>query len=201
MTLFRRARPDRDGLWIVAGLGNPGERYERTRHNAGAMTLDVLAERAGARMKRHKTRCLVAETDISGQRAALARPLSYMNESGRPLGELARWYGTPAGRVIVLHDEIDIPFGDVRVKSGGGTAGHNGLKSIAAHLKTNDFVRIRVGVGRPRAERGAVGHVLGPFSRQEAAGLQDLLERAADAAEDVIARGVERAMTDFNART
>lgn len=200
MSFFRRARSDGDGPWIVAGLGNPGERYERTRHNAGSMALEVLARRTGAAFKRHKTRCLVAETDIGGRRTALARPMSYMNESGGPLGELARWFHSPPERVVVIHDEIDIPFGEVRIKNGGGTAGHNGLKSIASHLKTNDFVRIRVGVGRPRREGGAVGHVLGPFSRQEAAGLDELLERAADAAEVVIEHGLERAMNEFNSR-
>lgn len=200
MSFLRRLRADEQGRWVVAGLGNPGDRYERTRHNAGTMALEVLCERAGATLKKHKTRCLVAETTIAGEGVALARPMSYMNESGRPLGELVRWYQTSPERVVVLHDEIDIPFGEIRVKSGGGTAGHNGLKSIASHLGTNSFVRVRIGVGRPRGEAGAVGHVLGAFSRQEAADLRDLLERAADAAEAVVGGGVARAMTEFNQR-
>ena len=153
MPLFRRgpskhAAGDR---WIVAGLGNPGDRYERTRHNAGAMVLGVLLERTGASFKRHKSGSLAAETNIEGRRVVLARGMTFMNESGRPLGELARWYRTPAEQFVVVHDEIDIPFGTVRIKLGGGTAGHNGLRSIESHLSTRDFLRVRVGVGRPRA--------------------------------------------------
>src|ERR671915_540202 len=185
MSLFRRRSEDGE-RWIVAGLGNPGERYAGTRHNAGALVVERLAERADANFKRHKSGCLVAETDIAGHRVVLARPMSYMNESGRPLRELAAFYKVPPERIVVVHDELDIPFGEVRIKHGGGTAGHNGLGSIVNHLKSRDFVRVRVGVGRPRERAGAADHVLDTFSGAERKELPDLLERAADAVERIL---------------
>jgi PTH1 family peptidyl-tRNA hydrolase len=202
MPLFRRgpskhATGDR---WIVAGLGNPGDRYERTRHNAGAMVLAVILERTGLTLKRHKSGSLIAEATIEGRRVVLARGMTFMNESGRPLGELVRWYKTPAERFVVVHDEIDIPFGTVRVKVGGGTAGHNGLRSIESHLGTRDFLRVRVGVGRPRGLGDPVDHVLSDFSASERMELPDVLSRAADAVEMIIASGSERAMNEVNTR-
>lgn len=199
MPFFRRAAPESD-LWIVAGLGNPGERYAGTRHNAGALVIGVLAERAGVSLKSHKSGCAVGETTIGGTRVALARPMSYMNESGRPLRALAHWYKVALDRLVVVHDEIDIPFGEIRIKLGGGTAGHNGLASIVAHLHGKDFVRVRVGVGRPRGDAGAAGHVLDRFSGAERKELPDLLERSADAVESVIERGPEPAQNEFNTR-
>ena len=204
MRLWRRSsgRADAGGesRYVVVGLGNPGQRYAETRHNAGALALDVLLERAGGRLKSHKSGCLVAEVTLRGDRVVLARPTSYMNESGRPVGGLLRWYKQPPANLIVVHDEIDIPFGDVRVKSGGGTAGHNGLGSIVRHLGTKDFVRVRVGVGRPPGAREAAGHVLAGFSAGERKELPFVLIAAADAAEAVVADGVERAMNEFNTR-
>lgn len=203
MRLFRRSSGEADageGRYVVVGLGNPGSRYADTRHNAGALTLDVLLERTGGTFKSHKSGCLVAEMSLRDARAVLARPTSYMNESGRPVGALLRWYKQPPANLIVVHDEIDIPFGDVRVKSGGGTAGHNGLGSIVDHLGTKDFVRIRVGVGRPPGARGAAGHVLAGFSAGERKDLPFVLIAAADAVEAVVADGVERAMNEFNTR-
>ena len=201
MPLFRRAphedAPDRS---IVVGLGNPGDEYASTRHNAGARVVEVLLDRAGASFKRHKSGCLVAETTLAGRRVALARPISYMNESGGPVGRLARWYKVPASDLVVVHDEIDIPFGEVRVKVGGGTAGHNGLGSLVSHLGTKDFIRVRVGVGRPRGRSGAVDHVLNGFSSAERKVLPDLLDRAADAVERMLEVGVERAMNEVNTR-
>jgi PTH1 family peptidyl-tRNA hydrolase len=200
--LFRRrsSEPPTGARWIVAGLGNPGDRYARTRHNIGAMVIAVLLERVGASLKRHKTGSLVAETTIEGRRVVLARAMSHMNESGRPLGELARWYKTPAERFVAVHDEIDIPFGTVRVKLGGGTAGHNGLRSVESHLGTKDFLRVRVGVGRPRGLGDAVDHVLSEFSASERKELPDVLSKAADAVELIIASGSERAMNEVNTR-
>jgi peptidyl-tRNA hydrolase, PTH1 family len=180
------------------GLGNPGQRYARTRHNAGAMVLDELLDRSGAKLKSHKSGCLVAEVTMAGERVVLARPTSYMNESGRPIRELARWYKVEAGDIIVVHDEIDLPFGEVRIKSGGGTAGHNGLGSIVNHLSTKDFTRVRVGVGRPRGE--GVEHVLGEFSGAQRKELPDVIARAADATERILEAGLERAMNETNTR-
>ncbi len=185
---------------VVVGLGNPGERYAQTRHNAGVLAIDVLLERSGGRLKSHKSGCLVAEGSLAGQRVVLARPTSYMNESGRPVGGLVRWYKQPPANLVVVHDELDIPFGEVRVKSGGGTAGHNGLGSIVNHLGTKDFTRVRVGIGRPPGVKGAVGHVLDGFSAAERKELPFVLGEAADAVEAIVEHGVERAMNEFNTR-
>ena len=182
------------------GLGNPGEKYAGTRHNAGALTIDVLLERVGGSMKSHKSGCLVAEGSLAGERVVLARPTSYMNESGRPVGGLVRWYKQPPENLVVVHDELDIPFGEVRVKAGGGTAGHNGLGSIVDHLGTKDFLRVRVGIGRPPGFKGAVGHVLNGFSAAERKELPFVLGEAADAVETIVGHGVERAMNEFNTR-
>ena len=185
---------------VVVGLGNPGERYAHTRHNAGVLTIDVLLERAGGRLKSHKSGCLVGEASLRGARVVLARTTSYMNESGRPVRQLLQWYKQPVENLIVVHDEIDIPFGEVRVKAGGGTAGHNGLGSIVNHLGTKDFARVRVGVGRPPGAKDAAGHVLAGFSAGERKELPFLLVAAADAVESIVHDGVERAMNEFNTR-
>ncbi|MFN2587466.1 MAG: aminoacyl-tRNA hydrolase [Actinomycetota bacterium] len=202
MPLFRRsAHHARNGdRHVVVGLGNPGERYARTRHNAGALTIGVLLERTGGTLKSHKSGCLVAEGSLGGTRVVLARPTSYMNESGRPVGALLRWYKQPAGNLVVVHDELDIPFGEVRVKAGGGTAGHNGLGSIVGHIGTKEFARVRVGIGRPPGFKDAVGHVLEGFSAAERKELPFVLEAAADAVEAVVTSGIERAMNEFNTR-
>jgi PTH1 family peptidyl-tRNA hydrolase len=164
------------------------------------MAAEVLAERAGARFKSHKSGCLIAEGNLAGERVVVARPTSFMNESGRPTRKLLDWYKTPMSKLIVLHDEIDIPFGEIRIKEGGGTAGHNGLRSLVSHLGTNDFVRVRFGVSRPRGRDATVGHVLDRFSGSERKDLPGLIERAADAAERVIEVGAERAMNEINTR-
>ena len=185
---------------IVAGLGHPGDRYAGTRHNIGVLAVEALLERTGSSFKRHKSGCLVADTTLAGERVALARPTSYMNESGGPVGRLMRWYKVDPRDLVVVHDEIDIPFGEIRIKLGGGTAGHNGLRSLVSHLGTNDFPRVRVGVGRPRGRSGAVGHVLDSFSSAERKELPDLLDRAADAVERILEAGLERAMNEVNTR-
>jgi PTH1 family peptidyl-tRNA hydrolase len=164
------------------------------------MVIAVLLDRVGASLRRHKTGSLVAETTIEGRRVVLARVMTYMNDSGRPLAQLVRWYKTPVDRFVAVHDEIDIPFGTVRVKFGGGTAGHNGLRSIESHLGTKDFLRVRVGVGRPRGQGDAVDHVLSEFRASERKELPDVLSKAADAVELIIANGSERAMNEVNTR-
>ena len=197
MSLFRKSPSDE--RWLVIGLGNPGERYAATRHNAGAMVIDEVTQRLGTKLKSHRSGCLVAEGLLCGEKLVAARPTSYMNESGRPVRQLAAFYKTPPGKVIVVHDELDIPFGDIRVKEGGGTAGHNGLKSVASHLGTKDFPRIRFGIGRPRGG-DAVDYVLQRFSGSERKDLPDLLTRAVDVVERILEHGTERAMNEFNTR-
>lgn len=189
-----------EGRWIVVGLGNPGERYARTRHNAGYMVVSVLLERAGMRLKTHKSGCVVAETNLAGRPVVLARPTSYMNESGNPVRALVRFYKVPPEQLILVHDEIDIPFGSVRIKSGGGTAGHNGLASVGSHLGTKDFVRVRVGVSRPRGRQDPADYVLGEFSAAERSELPLVLDGAADAVERILEVGVERTMNEVNTR-
>jgi PTH1 family peptidyl-tRNA hydrolase len=199
MRLFRRdSEHSGDGQrWAVVGLGNPGERYAGNRHNAGAMVLGYLTQE---RFKTHKSGCLVAETSVAGQRAVLARPMSFMNESGRPVRQLLDWYKIPVEQLIVAYDELDIRFGEIRIKSGGGTAGHNGVKSLVAHLGTNDFLRVRVGVSRPSGPQDPADYVLSDFSSAQKKELDEVLSRAATAVEKILEDGPERAMNDINER-
>ena len=199
MAFFRRSAGDPE-RWVVVGLGNPGEQYAKTRHNAGVMVVERLVDQIGATLKAHKSGALVAEGMLGGEKVTVARPTSYMNESGRNVRALLDFYKTPLDHFILVHDEIDIPFGEVRLKLDGGTAGHNGLKSVANHLSSKEFVRIRVGVGRPRGSSDAAGHVLQRFSGAEKAELPDLIERAADAVERVIEVGPTKAQNEINTR-
>jgi peptidyl-tRNA hydrolase, PTH1 family len=198
MRWLRRSHVEDDDRWLVAGLGNPGERYATTRHNVGILVLDVLLRRTGASLRRHKSGCLIAEEALAGRKVILTRTLSYMNESGRPLRDLARFYKIPVEAMIVVHDELDIPFGSVRVKVDGGTAGHNGLRSLESHFRSRDYTRVRVGIGRPSGRSDATGHVLDAFSSSERRVLEDVLERAADAVERILEIGPDRAMNEVN---
>ncbi|MGH2698719.1 MAG: aminoacyl-tRNA hydrolase [Actinomycetota bacterium] len=200
MHIFRRSRAESDGRLVVAGLGNPGERYAGTRHNAGAMVIDELLRRTGSKLKSHRSSCLIAEVVLAQRKVTLARTTSYMNESGRPLGQLMRFYKVEPSDLVVVHDEIDLPFGRVRLKFGGGTAGHNGLRSVVSHLGTKDFVRVRLGVGRPRGNKEAVGHVLDGFSAAERKELPFLIAEGADAVERIAEVEIERAMNEINTR-
>jgi PTH1 family peptidyl-tRNA hydrolase len=194
-----RAAPSCDLL--VLGLGNPGDRYAGTRHNVGADAVAVLADRHGGRLKPDtKVHASVAEVRVDGRRVVLAVPLTYMNESGQAAGALMRRYGVEVDRVVVLHDELDLDPGRLKVKVGGGLAGHNGLRSLQAHLHTTDFVRVRLGVGKPPggADRGA-DWVLSKVPRAQRAELDEVAGRAADAVEVMVADGVDRAMQQFNA--
>jgi peptidyl-tRNA hydrolase, PTH1 family len=184
--------------WLVIGLGNPDDEYAGTRHNAGAMVVARLAERAGARLKRSRNRAQVAEIRDGDQRVVLARPTSYVNESGGPASLLARWYKTPLERIIVVHDEIDLAAGKLQLRRGGGTAGHNGLKDIVKALGSPDFLRVRIGVGRPPGRKDAADYVLEPVPRREAEDFAVLLERAADATMDLVHLPLERAQDRHN---
>ena len=164
------------------------------------MTLDVLLARNEARLKSHKSGCLIAEVTVESERVVLERPTTYMNESGRVVGPLMKFFKASPDRLVVIHDELDIPFGEVRVKFGGGIAGHNGLRSIVAHVGGPDFARVRVGIGRPRGDQGAVSKVLDTFSSGERNDLPGVLDRAADAAASIVVRGVERTMNEVNTR-
>ncbi|HEX9682857.1 MAG TPA: aminoacyl-tRNA hydrolase [Acidimicrobiales bacterium] len=185
--------------WIVAGLGNPGAAYVGTRHNVGAEVIQLLANEHGGRLKTSaKEHALVDTIRIHGQRVVLAFPQTFMNESGRSLGALARRDGFAPERLIVVHDELDLPVGALRVKFGGGLAGHNGLRSIKAHLGTADFVRVRIGVDKPPSKERGVSHVLNRIPKHLREEFDILIGEAADAVESVIADGVEAAQQRFN---
>ena len=199
MRLFRRgeAAPTLDLL--VAGLGNPGREYRDTRHNVGFLVAEELARRHGGSF-RSKFSALVADIRIDGERVTLLEPQTYMNESGRSVAAAARFYKLPSDALLVLHDEVDLPLGRLQVRRGGGLAGHNGLRSVAAHLGSSDFARLRIGVGRP--ERGdprpVADFVLSPFPAEADVG--DIVERAADAVETVVTNGLDEAQQRFNER-
>lgn len=182
---------------LIVGLGNPGTQYAGNRHNIGAMVTDVLADRIGARFT-HKSACDVADGRLAGVRVILAKPRSYMNVSGPPVAALARFFKIPAAAVLVIHDELDIPFAAIRVKQGGGEGGHNGLRSISASLGTRDYPRVRVGIGRPPGRMDAADYVLRDFSSIERPEVPLLRELAADAVETVAAMGITEAQNQIH---
>lgn len=183
------------------GLGNPGPRYEKTRHNVGAEAVALLAERHGAHLRRGKELALEAEVRSGEKRLALAFPQTYMNESGRSVARLVRRYKVDLTHLVVVHDELDLPLGVVRVKAGGGLAGHNGLKSIKAWLRSDEFVRVRIGIGKPRGGKEAgIDHVLSVPIRAERAKLTEAVSTAADAVEFLAGNGVAAAQNEFNTR-
>jgi peptidyl-tRNA hydrolase, PTH1 family len=187
-----------DDRWIIVGLGNPGPEYAGTRHNVGQMVLAVLAERMGARFKANRTRNDIAEGRLAGQVVTLARPHSYMNLSGGPVSALLGFYKLSPERAVVLHDELDVPFGGVRLKLGGGDNGHNGLRSISASLGTRDYYRVRFGIGRPPGRMDAANFVLRDFSAAERKELPFALDRCADAVETLITKGLTEAQNLYH---
>ena len=194
------------GPWLVVGLGNPGPSYAGTRHNVGALVVDVLAARVRATWRRHRTgRADAAEgrlgapgTAGGGCRLVLMKPRSFMNESGGSVSAVAAYVSVPPARIVAVHDELDLPFGSLRVKLGGGDNGHNGLKSMRRSLGTGDFLRVRVGIGRPPGQQAPADFVLSGWSGAERRALGPQVEWAADAVESVIVRGVERTQNDVN---
>lgn len=200
---FGRRTPREDDaadVWLIAGLGNPGPEYERTRHNIGFRVADLLAERLGARFKRGRASAMVAEARDGQVRVVLAKPTTYMNLSGNAIAPLAKYFKVPVERVIVVHDEIDLPFGTLRVKVGGGTAGHNGLRSIVSSLGTPEFARVRLGVGRPAGRTEAADHVLDAFSKAEEKEAPILVAEAADAVQEMLRDGIDRTQNRINTR-
>jgi peptidyl-tRNA hydrolase, PTH1 family len=185
--------------WLLAGLGNPGEEYARTRHNVGAMVSQRLADRLGARFKKVRMLPLfVAEARHGDTPLLLTAPGTFMNMSGPPIASLARKRGIPVDRVIACHDEIDLPFGALRIKRGGSTAGHHGLDSLVEGLRSADFYRVRIGIGRPAGRWENMDFVLGPFSKREQEEVGVLIEDAADAALCLIDEGVAVTQARYN---
>ncbi|MFG6401926.1 aminoacyl-tRNA hydrolase [Microbacterium sp. P04] len=187
--------------WLVVGLGNPGPRYAATRHNVGQMVVDELAARRGETFKAHKSNARVAETWLrpGGAKLILAKPNSFMNVSGGPVSALAKFYDIAPDRVIVVHDELDIPFDTLKLKTGGGHGGHNGVRDVAKALDTPDFSRVRVGIGRPPGRQDAADWVLDAFGATERTTLPILVADAADAVEQVIGEGLVAAQQRFHA--
>ncbi|BCW18604.1 aminoacyl-tRNA hydrolase [Pseudarthrobacter enclensis] len=186
--------------WLIVGLGNPGAQYQGNRHNVGQMVLDELAGRMGAGFKTHKARAQVVEgrLGIGGPRVVLAKPMTYMNVSGGPVSALANFYGISPDRVVAVHDEIDIPFNTVKLKTGGGEGGHNGLRDISKALATKDYLRVRVGVGRPPGRMDTADYVLRDFGTAELKELPFLLDEAADAVELLLRDGLTAAQQKFH---
>lgn len=185
---------------LLVGLGNPGETYARTRHNLGFMVADLLAARLGSKFKVHKrSGAEVVTGRLAGRSVVLAKPRCYMNESGRQVGALAKFYSVPPADIVVIHDELDLDFGRIRLKFGGGEGGHNGVRSVAAALGTKDFQRVRIGVGRPPGRKDPAAFVLENFSAAERTEVPTICEQAADATELLIELGLEPAQNRVHA--
>ena len=204
MALLRRLqRPERRGTpfsALIVGVGNPGREYERSRHNVGFEVIDELARRAGVTLKAARDKCMLAEVHTDYLHYLLAKPMTYVNNSGQAVGPLARRFGIDdPERIIVVHDELDLPPGTIRVKVGGGLAGHNGLRSITQHLKSQEFVRVRVGVGKPPSKERGGEHVLSKVPATERALLDEAVIRATDATELILKHGADTAMQQTNA--
>jgi PTH1 family peptidyl-tRNA hydrolase len=208
--LFDRFRPavpvDQDpaefpiGRWVVAGLGNPGEQYSRSRHNLGFMAARRLVEREGVELTRRKFNGLYAETSIAGAPCIIVTPQTFYNHSGDCLAPLMGYFKIPVERLIVVHDEMDLPLTQIRIKRGGSDAGNRGVRSIVGTLGNPDFIRLRIGISHPGEAAQAIEHVLKPLTAEELRLLDDVLGRVSDAIASIIADGLERAMSVYNRR-
>ena len=187
--------------WLIVGLGNPGPRYELTRHNVGQLVVDELAARRGESFRAHKANARVVETWLrpGGAKLVLAKPNTFMNVSGGPVAGLAKFYGVPPEHVVIVHDELDIPFDTIKLKAGGGHGGHNGVRDVAKALDSNAFARVRVGIGRPTGRQDPADWVLDPFGSTERKNLPILLGDAADAVEQLVDEGLLAAQQKHHA--
>lgn len=186
--------------WLIIGLGNPGPEYAGNRHNAGRMVAGLLASQMGATFRRHRSRAAIAEGTLAGRPVTVAIPRGYMNLSGGPVAALRDFYKIPPSRIVVIHDELDVPFGEIRLKSGGGAGGHNGLRSVTAALGSPDYFRVRLGIGRPPGRMDPADFVLRDFTAAERRELPLLIERGADAVQALLREGLEPAQNAFHAR-
>jgi len=187
-------------VWLLIGLGNPGKEYESTRHNVGFRVVDLIARRAGSPAWRAKSGAEIAETKLGTERVLLCKPMEFMNVSGQPVARIAGFWKIDAPRMVVVHDDLDVPFARLKLGTGGGHGGNNGIRSLLAELGTADFHRVRVGIGRPVGGRDAANFVLGGFAEEERAALPEFIERAADAASCIVTDGMTKAMNRFNAK-
>jgi PTH1 family peptidyl-tRNA hydrolase len=200
--MLRRSEPRSGDMQrtLIVGLGNPGKKYARTRHNVGTDAIELLAQRLSVSLKVGRDRAQVAETRIGDHAVVLAVPTTWMNESGEAVGPIARRYKIPASNIIVIHDELDLEPGAVKLKMGGGLAGHNGLKSVSQHMGTNDYMRVRIGVGKPSTKEQGADHVLSSIPPAERKILDVAVEIACDAVERIMKEGLDAAMREYNAR-
>ena len=182
--------------WLVVGLGNPGDEYEKTRHNVGQLVLDYLS--SGQKFSAHKSRMQICEVKCGSNILVLAKSRGFMNESGGPTKALADFYKVETLKIIIIHDELDLPFNALRIKQGGGDNGHNGLKSITSALGTADYFRLRLGIGRPPGQQDPADFVLKPFSSTERKTIEEFLITGAEAAESLVTHGLERTQQNFN---
>ena len=200
--MLRRSEPRSGDMQrtLIVGLGNPGKKYARTRHNVGTDAIELLANRLSVSLKVGRDRAQVAETRIGDHAVVLVVPTTWMNESGEAVGPIARRYKIPASNIIVIHDELDLEPGAVKLKIGGGLAGHNGLKSVSQHMGTNDYMRVRIGVGKPSTKEQGADHVLSSIPPAERKILDVAVEIACDAVERIMKEGLDAAMREYNAR-
>lgn len=185
-------------LTVIAGLGNPGSRYENTRHNAGFITVDLLSKKYGIRVDRLKHKALTGDGVINGERVLLVKPQTFMNLSGESIRDIVQWYKVPAKNLIVIYDDVDLPAGTLRIRAKGSSGTHNGMKSVIYQLQTDEFPRIRIGIGKAPEGWELADYVLGRFGADEAASAARCMERAAEAAAFMVSEGVEAAMNKFN---
>ncbi len=186
---------------LVAGLGNPGKEYASTKHNLGFLAIDEIARRAGIDLTKKKFRGVYGEGFLSGEKLILLKPETYMNRSGESVSEAAVFYNISPTDIIIIHDEMDLPAGTLRVKAGGGSAGHNGIRSIIDRIGSPEFIRIRIGIGKPGGKSKGAAHVLSRFGSGEEDAVKASVERAADAVLELIENGLERTMNKFNVRS
>lgn len=194
--LFQKKAPV---SWLIVGLGNPGDKYDGTRHNAGFLAVDALADKGQFRISRVKFKALTAQAEVGGQGALVMKPTTYMNLSGEAVGEAARFYHIPPAQVLVISDDVDLPLGKLRLRTGGSAGGHNGLKSVIQHLGTDQFPRIKIGVGgKPHPDYDMADWVLGRLQGEDRKVLDEAAERAAEAAACLLKDGPQKAMNRFN---
>ena len=187
-------------MWMVVGLGNPGEEYEASRHNVGFQAMEVLADRCGATLGHRRYRSLFTRAVRHGEEVLLVRPLTFMNDSGSAVSRWQQAVGLKPNQIIVIHDDLDLLISQLRIRTGGSHGGHRGVRSIQEALGGGDFIRVKVGIGRPRPGRDPVDHVLGPFEKAEQGEIETAVERAADAVELLLREGVQTAMNRYNVR-
>jgi PTH1 family peptidyl-tRNA hydrolase len=187
-------------MWLLVGLGNPGRGYANNRHNLGYMVLDELSRRVGAPAARLRLGAEISEATLGDERVVLCKPVEYMNVSGQPLSRVAGFWKIPLERIVVIHDDMDLEFGRIRIMKACGTGGHNGLRSIVAELGSKEFIRVRIGIGRPPAAWDPADYVLADFSTDEQRTMKNLIEEAAQAVEVLVKTGLVAAMNRFNQR-